>query len=310
VAPENLDDAKVFSAFYLARFESLPTTSLLLQGVKQDSNISTLGGAAVAGRGYVLGARGLFTLPPGKSYFHSLSLGLDFKHFDEDVVFGGQESKTPIDYYPASLNYSGSYVGKNSATDVNAGVTWHFRGMGADPIEFDAKRYNATGSFFYFRGDVGHTQDLPWGLQAYAKVQGQWANQPLINSEQFSGGGLGTARGYLESAALGDNAIFGTFELRSPSFLPKKIEVGTDKKVLDKGNEWRLHAFVDGGRLTVNDPLPEQEEVIDLVSWGVGTRFRIFNHLNGSLDAGFPLKTRGADGNADWMFTFRGWTDF
>ena len=36
------------------------------------------------------------------------------------------------------------------------------------------------------------------GISFFAKVQGQIADQPLVNSEQFAGGGLGTVRGYFE----------------------------------------------------------------------------------------------------------------
>src|SRR4029453_17543805 len=101
-----------------------------------------------------------------------------------------------------------------------------------DP-HFERNRFGARGSYFYFRGDLSHTQDLPWGLVLFAKVQGQASGRPLVNSEQFGGGGLATARGYLEAEALGDNAIFGTLELRSPSLL------GWVKRSA-KANEWRF----------------------------------------------------------------------
>ncbi len=54
VAPERLDDAKVFSGYYTAKIPGFNDVSLTLQGTKQDSNVSTLGGAAVAGRGHRL----------------------------------------------------------------------------------------------------------------------------------------------------------------------------------------------------------------------------------------------------------------
>ena len=197
----------------------------MVLGTKQDSDVSTLGGSAVAGRGYIIGGRANITLPAphgSKGFFHSISLGLDYKHFDEDITVGTDEISTPIDYYPISANYGATWLQKSGMTELNAGVNFHPRGLGADEFEFDAKRYKAAGSYIFFRGDVAHTQDLPGGLQAYVKAQGQMASQPLVNSEQFSGGGLGSVRGYLESEALGDNALFGTLELRSPSLLRQK----------------------------------------------------------------------------------------
>ncbi len=55
IAPERIEDAEIFSAFYLARFARNPDLSLLFNATKQNSDVSTLGGAAVAGRGEIAG---------------------------------------------------------------------------------------------------------------------------------------------------------------------------------------------------------------------------------------------------------------
>jgi hemolysin activation/secretion protein len=327
VAPERTEDAKVFSGYYMAPVPGVDWLNVMLLGTKQDSNVSTLGGSAVAGRGYIIGGRANITLPAPygrKGFFHSISLGLDYKYFDEDITVGTDAISTPIDYYPISAAYGATWLQKNGMTELNAAVNFNPRGLGADEVEFDAKRYKAGGSYIYFRGDVAHTQDLPGGLQAYLEAQGQMASQPLINSEQFSGGGLGSVRGYLESEALGDNALFGTLELRTPSLFRQKkkapppaasqpgaaAQTNGDEDEIETGNEWRFHAFLDGGILTLNDPLPEQADTFELASVGVGTRFRLWNHLNGSLDAGFPLIGQGRTSEGDWRLTFRLWTDF
>lgn len=304
IAPEDLEDAQVFSAYY-----SLPVfdnTSFMITGTKQDSNVSTLGGAAVAGRGYIIGARATVTLPVLDSgFYHSLSAGMDYKHFDEDVTLGDTVMKTPIDYWPFSLSYAAGWVGKKSFTELNMSANMHFRGMGSETIEFDNKRYNADGSYLYFRGDVTHTHDLPYGFQVLTKVQGQISNHPLINSEQFSAGGQSSVRGYLESAALGDNGIAGTLELRSPSFIGK-----ADEKTRQWKHEWRVYAFLEGGRLTLNDALPEQQERFDLASYGIGTRIKLWNHFNGSLDASLPLESQGSTDADELFLSFRVWADF
>ena len=123
----------------------------------------------------------------------------------------------------------------------------------------------------------------------------------MINGEQFSGGGLGTVRGYLESEELGDNGIFGSAEMRSPSLgdlLGKSVD------------EWRFYLFGEGGLLTINDPLLEQQDKFKLASVGAGTRFKFVSHLNGSLDVGLPLDN-GAQTNAyEPLLTFRLWAEF
>jgi hemolysin activation/secretion protein len=145
-------------------------------------------------------------------------------------------------------------------------------------------------------------------------VQGQISSQPLVSSEQFSGGGLGTARGYLEGEVPGDNAIFGTFELRTPSLLgwmnPTPTTDGTVPDKTPPTNEWRLYAFADGGHVSILQALPGQQSNFDLVSLGAGTRFELWNHFNGSLDIGLPLTSQTYTEARDLLMTFRVWADF
>ena len=301
LSPQDPSEVKVFSGYYIARFAQWPSFSLLLQGTKQDSNVSTLGGGAVAGRGEILGARAIFNLPGLDRFYHSLSVGFDYKHFDQVLNFGPVPVTTPITYYPITAGYSATWAREKSQTELNAGITFAVRDTGSDDAEFDNNRFKARGSFFSFRGDLAHTQQLPGGLEAYAKVQGQAASQPLVSSEQFAGGGLGSVRGYLEAEALGDNGIFGSLELRSPSLL------GWTKR---KDHEWRVYAFLEGGLLTLREPLPEQEDRFELASVGVGTRLQLWEHFNGSLDVGFPLSDLTTTQSGDVMFTFRLWSEF
>lgn len=310
VAPELTDDAKIYSGYYLFRAPSWQRFSVILQGTKQDSNVSTLGGAAVAGRGEIAGIRAMINLPGRTGFFHSLSAGFDYKHFDEDVIVGGEAFSTPIEYWPFTLSYGATWSGKKSFTELNLAANFHIRGMGSEPVEFDNKRYNADGSYLYLRGDASHTHDLPGGFQAYVKAQGQITGDNLINSEQFAGGGLATARGYLESEILGDNAVFGTVELRTPSVFDL---FGKSKKKNDDEparNEWRFYAFLEGGRLTVNDPLPDEKDRHDLASWGVGSRMKLFGHLNGSIDISFPLINASPTLADDAFVSFRAWAEF
>ena len=301
IAPERMSDAQVFSGYYLARFPSLPGISLLLQGTKQNSNVSTLGTVAVAGRGSIFGARAIITLPPGKDFYESISAGFDWKHFDQRIALGTGTITSPITYYPVSAVYTATWVPKGSETDVDGAVTFGIRGLGSKDNQFDNSRFKASGNFIYFRGDISHTHDLPGGMQIYAKVQGQIADQPLINSEQFGGGGLGTVRGYYEAEELGDNGIFGTLELRSPSLLSWMAK---------KEDEWRLYAFLDAGTLTIRDPLPQQTDVFDLASWGFGSRIQLYQHLNGSLDIGVPMISSQNTSVHEVRFIFRLWADF
>lgn len=303
VAPERRADSEVFSGSYLSRFPSLPWFSLLAYGVKQDSDVSTLGGINVAGQGEIIGGRGLFTLPGGGDFFHTLAVGIDYKRFRERVSFGGEDGfSSPITYYPLTADYSATWIAEGSATELGASVIGNIRSFGSDREEFDNRRFNATGGFVYFRGDASHLEELPFGTQGFAKVQGQFSNDALISSEQFSAGGLDTVRGYLESEALGDSAALGRLEFRSPSL--------TDYLGDDVLNDWRFHLFVDAGRVFVNDALPEQQDRFDLWSFGAGTRVQLLDYVNGSFDFAVPMIAQESTERGDPRALFRVWLEF
>lgn len=302
VAPENTDDALVFSSYYMARISD--RVSLMLQATRQNSDISTLGGATVAGRGEIYGIKALFDLPGTETFHQTFALGMDWKSFDEDLTVAGVTGSTPIEYFPISATYGANWIRPNSFTQANLSLNFHLRGLGGDWSEFDNKRYQADGSYIYLRGDLSHTRDLASGAQLFGKIQGQVSSQPLINSEQMSGGGLGNARGYLEATALGDNGLFGTVEYRTRSFIGSRDERGR------QADEWRLHAFVDGGTLTVLKPLPSQRSYYNFLSAGIGTRFRLRNHFNGSLDVAVPFETQTDARSGDVRIIFRGWAEF
>jgi hemolysin activation/secretion protein len=301
VAPERPDDATIYSGYYIARIPGVDWFGLMLQGTRQNSNVSTLGGGASVGDGSILGFRFMFTLPAPNTtgFYHSLSIGADYKHLDQDLILGGQATGSPITYYPISIDYNGAFVTATSTTELSLGVVAGTRGAGSSTGDFDNRRYNADGSFFVLKGDLSHTHDLPFGFQVFGQVQGQASPYALVDSEQFSGGGLDTVRGYLESEVLGDSALIGSFELRSPS-LPKVLGI----------DEWRIYGFTEGGALTLNDPLPEQQSRFDLASVGAGSRVQFLKHLNGSLDAGVPLITQVNSAAGSLLLTFRIWGEF
>ncbi|MDE2107346.1 MAG: ShlB/FhaC/HecB family hemolysin secretion/activation protein, partial [Patescibacteria group bacterium] len=160
VSPQNTSQVKVYSGYYLARFSGVPWLDLMLQGTKQDSNVSTLGDTAVAGRGDTAGLRLLFNLPAVGTYTESATAGIDYKHFNQTVNLGATSTSpassivTPITYYPLVANYTGTWQGGKSTTEFNAGVTLHVRGLGSSTAQFGNNRYQADGNFIYFHGDL------------------------------------------------------------------------------------------------------------------------------------------------------------
>jgi len=297
IAPERPADALVFSGYYIAPIPGVDWLSVMLQAIRQNSDVSTLGGTAVAGNGEIYGGRFLIELPGRKGFFQSASFGLDYKHFTQDLSLGDELVGSPVTYWPFVIAYNAAFAGKGRTTELSAAVTFSFRGMGSTEIEFDNRRYNADGNFFYFRGSLGHEQDLPFGFQLYALLQGQASATPLVDSEQFSLGGLNTVRGYLESTVLGDSAVAGTLEFRSPPLLGW----------LGDNYEWRVFTFLDAGAAFINDPLPEQNSQFNMWSLGFGSTVQLFHHINGSVVFGVPMVTQDPCTAYDPLLTFRVW---
>ena len=190
---------EAFSASYLARIPNTEWLNLLFYGVISRSDVALLGDINVVGPGEIAGMRASFTLPSKQNFFHTLSVGLDYKHFGQTLSIGSDSFDSPITYFPAVLNYGASWQPEKSLTQFNATLTYGLRGFGSDSwLEWDTKRYNATPNFFILTADLSETYELPEGFQLYGKVGGQMGDQPLVSSEQFSLGGLQTVRGYLE----------------------------------------------------------------------------------------------------------------
>jgi len=308
VSPQDFSKVQVFTGFYTARLPAVDWLSFTLQGSIQNSSVSTLGAVDVSGKGDVIGLRTNFKLPTMGDYFQTFTLGIDYKVFDQSVRIGADTTatETPTTYFPTTLDYNGTWVAKKSLTDLDLQIVFNIRGIGSNAEQFDNNRFDSERNFIYFRGELSQTQDLPLDLQLFGKVSGQVSDSPLINSEQYSVGGLSTVRGYLESEVLGDDAAVFNFEFRSPSLLAW-IRAPDKGKA---GDEWRFYVFTDAAAVSIQDPLPEQTERYSLASFGGGTRLTLFNHFNGSVDLAIPLFSQTFTKARNPFLTFRVWTDF
>ena len=316
VSPQDFSKVQVYTAFYTAVIPNLEGISFTLQGTEQNSNVSTLGSIDVAGRGKVIGLHATAKLPTMGDYFQNFTFGFDYKAFNQSVRVGADTTatETPTTYFPLTLDYSGTWVAKKFLTDLDMQIVLNIRGIGSNPQQFDANRFQADRNFIYFRGSLDHTQYLPYDLQLFAKLSGQVSDSPLINSEQYSVGGLSTVRGYLESAVLGDDAVVFNLEFRSPSLLdwftphgtPTKDTVGSG----DPNRDWRFYLFSDTAAVNDLDTLPEQTDRYYLASYGAGTRITLFKDFNASLDVAVPLRSQTDTQVHNPFLTFRVWTDF
>ncbi|NMK50363.1 ShlB/FhaC/HecB family hemolysin secretion/activation protein [Achromobacter sp. Bel] len=281
-APQETDNAKVWSGSY-----SMPLSSrwgLQFSGYKSDSNVATLGGTNVLGKGYSFGLSAIYTMEPQGDWSNSLSVGLDYKKFDESTRFGSNEDQIPIKYLPFTLAYNGYRYSESSQSSLGlsvVGASGSFFNQGSGWKEFDDKRYRANPSFALLRGDGTHTHNLFGDWQLGLRGSFQLASGALVSNEQFSAGGATSVRGYLAAERTGDDGLLGSVEWRTPSLA---------RWLGSNVNEWRFYAFADAATLRLRDPLPEQDASYSLASVGLGTRLQVLDWLSGALDWGYPLK--------------------
>lgn len=300
-APQNTTDSTVFSGSYLHRLGGTSGASILASAIASNSNVGTVGGTSVLGRGTIFGLRGLLPLGTSPGFSHTALIGVDRKSFLQNIALGNTSNEYPITYYPISATWQGTINRERSTTQLGATVTAALSGIGSDLQEYQLVRAFSSPSWAHLRLDGSHLQRFENDLQFWLSMHSQLSPYSLISNEQLPGGGLDSVRGYLEVEALGDYGLTGQMELRSPSFahlLGPRVD------------ELRAHIFLDGGVLALNQPLPQQIARYGLMSAGAGTRFRLFDRLNGQLEGAAVLRDGPLTSAGSVRALFRLWSEF
>jgi hemolysin activation/secretion protein len=303
VSPENSSEVSVWAGTYaLPLFNT--GVRLALYGVNSASSaqIASAGALSVIGQGSIFGARLVMPFNPLQNYFHSGTVGVDYKSFKENLnLLGSDTIATPIAYTPFLAQYTGSFRTEQSLTSFDLGAHFSVRGLGNEQAQFESKRYLAKANYMYVTGDLKFQHDLPLGMQINSHVSGQVADSPLISNEQFSLGGALSVRGYFETQALADDGVFGSLELYSP-------HLGLDS--WDHLNSMKLMAFVEAGQGWIQNPLPGNVSGNTLSSGGVGLHFQLWKQISGALDMGVPFVSLAPVKSGDPRLHFNIATEF
>jgi hemolysin activation/secretion protein len=297
VSPEDRAESEVISGSYLAPLWDTRWT-LLAFGYRSNSNIAAAGGTRVLGDGYSFGVRAIYRLPERGSLFQSVSFGLDYKDFNENLVLASNPNtpfRTPIAYLPLVTSYTMGTGTDNMTLNMTASLTAGIRGIGSGSPNIRDKRFDAIGSFVHVNLDGDFAYILPRDFVVFTRWSGQLSDSPLVANEQIAGGGATSVRGYFQSEAVGDEGLVGGLEIRSPSlaqYLGKRVD------------ELRLYGFLDGAYLTIRSPLAEQNDEFALMSAGLGARFQMFKYVSGSVSIGFPLRAGNDSKKGDQQFNF------
>jgi hemolysin activation/secretion protein len=236
--------------------------------------VATVGTLSVLGKGKIFGVRAIRPLEGVGPYYHNVTLGVDGKHFDEDIRLTPEEGiATPITYVSWSASYAFGWSLPKSTSDFSVGAVWGMRGFGNDDAEFENKRFKARANFAYLNGSGSHSRQVFGNAHFVTRFGWQLANVPLISNEQFTAGGAATVRGYLEAERLGDLGANLSLELHSPSLVKS-----------DRISDLHFFGFIDAATLRLEDPLPGQERANRLGSAGAGFRFVGYKGLKADID--------------------------
>ena len=295
-APQDLNQTQVISASYTAPIIGT-NWALEASAFKSDSEVATVGGTDVLGKGHAIGLKATYTVPDTGNWWHTLSVGIDFKDNDEALTMGGTGDSVPLKYAPITLGYNGFLQAERSQVGLGLSLVTGTRssfGYGSDWQAFDYKRYKASPSFMVLKGDVNGTHTFEGDAQLGFRLSGQLSDSALVSSEQMAAGGMNSVRGYLSAESTGDYGLVGSVEWRTKplSLLGDTVE------------NWRVYTFADAGRVRLKDPLPEQQAGFTLASVGFGTSFRIGQQLSGRVDVGYPLKAGARTEKHDTRLNF------
>lgn len=157
---------------------------------------------------------------------------------------------------------------------------------GTEESDLLKSRAGAKGVFNKLVFDYERTQFFNSNLSLVIGVGGQWANTPLLSSEQYALGGRRYGRAYEPAELVGERALAFRIEQRyagainSPGF-----------------RSYQLFGFYDIGKVwKLGPPTPGLPSSQSLASAGLGIRLFMQKNTVASLEAAFPLtKTIASD---------------
>jgi hemolysin activation/secretion protein len=284
-SPQKLSESRAIIASYVLPVPGLKNTSLALYAVDSKSDVAALGTISVLGTGHVYGTRLVYAPLRTPKFGQTVTLGLDYKSFLENIRLKDNSSlKTPIHYLNWSAAYALTRNLERSTTVFDVSANFGVRGLVNDSSEFDDKRFSGPPNYFYLRSNTQYSRPLSEQLQLYTRLALQWSNYALVSNEQLAIGGVDTVRGYTEATELGDYGADATVELRD-AWLSKLLH-------LSPGAAYGF-AFADGGRVVLVDPLAGQTTE-DLAGAGLGMRLNGWHGFSSELEWAVALRSAAA----------------
>lgn len=295
-SPTQMDDVKIFGAAYHVPLYAL-TSSLDFYGGYSNVNAGTLAGLfSVSGSGTIYGARYNFYLPKVGEYEQKIAAGLDYRAYENDVLFNGVEVVPNITVHPSSLTYSGLWRMSQAQLQFYVSVVQNLFPGGSDGSDADFKdsRVDATADYRLWRFGATYLQLLPKDWQLRANLNGQETSDALVLGEQFGFGGADSVRGFNLREVSNDVGYSTNLELYTPDF-------GSQVKLPWEDVRLRALVFYDMGSVWRNNPQPGDPPDETGASVGLGWRLAVGKHFNLRTDWSYVVNAAGQENKGAQM---------
>ncbi len=246
----------------------------------------------VSGSGTILGAKWNYYLPKWGSIDQKLTLGLDYRAYDNNVTVAGVGLVPDITVRPISLTYSATLKGTASESGFHAGVARNIPGgSNGRAADFVASRASATDNYTIYRMGANVTALFAGTWQARAAINGQYTRDSLISGEQFGMGGPDTVRGYLVREVNNDKGYTGQLEAYTPE-LASRLGAPSELRM-------RVLGFYDFGSVSRNNALPAEQTSKSISSVGLGLRLNYSKYASLRVDVAHVLRDAGTRQSGD-----------
>ena len=226
--PDHADTIKQYGGTYALPIYALKGWLNMSYAMSSSNNGLVATDLTITGAGEMMGLHYQQFLPKWEKYEHSVDIGLDSKHFMNDVQFKKTQLGTNVRSLPLSISYKAEYPFE----DVRSGyfVQWAMNtGLGSDNTDtlYQKSRTGSDSSWHIFRyGTNFSTSYEQWSLTA--SLNAQYSAKPLIAGEQLGIGGSYDVRGYEQRETGADNGQIVKVELTSPAWEKMNVFVFYD----------------------------------------------------------------------------------
>ncbi len=234
---------------------------------------------AVSGSGTVAGTRYNHNMLKVGNYDSTLSFGIDYKIFNNDVAIAGLPVGGHVVVHPATLTYAGNWAVTGTSANFWLSLIRNIPGgNNSSEADFTSARTDATPDFTLLRLGGTYLKALPSDWQVRFNLVGQVTSDALVPGEQFGMGGASSVRGFTEREYANDKGYSTNLEAYTPN--------------LCKGDsQCRILGFYDSGHVARNDPLPGELQHESIGSVGAGLRYTLSNYLQTQVDVAHVVET-------------------